>query len=320
MPRVAIAVRAGDEVLGSIWAAVAGPLSAERTEALRDAAKLVALHLLRVRAGADVRRRLRADLRQHGARGRRRRARGARAARPRRPAARWCSASRWRATGDVASADASDGPRAAAARRRPRAAPRRRPPRVGGRAGRRRRLRAAAAVERHAGGGRAARASRLATDFLDRVGDRLARRRRRRAGRRATVPGIADAPDRDRPDPAGAARAARSTSGSPASPTCRPRRCCSSCATSPPRAASSRPAPLARLIGYDARAPHASLVATLRAWLDAFGDVGAGGRVAVRAPEHFRYRLRRVAEVGELDLPDPRQRFAVMLQLAVLGD
>ena len=62
MPRVAVAVRAGDEVLGSIWAAVPEPLSEERTEALRDAAKLVALHLLRVRAGADVQRRLRADL------------------------------------------------------------------------------------------------------------------------------------------------------------------------------------------------------------------------------------------------------------------
>ena len=62
LPRVAVAVRAGDEVLGSIWAAVHGPLTAERDEALRDAAKLVALHMLRVRAGADVERRLRADL------------------------------------------------------------------------------------------------------------------------------------------------------------------------------------------------------------------------------------------------------------------
>ena len=62
MPRVAIAVRAGDEVLGSIWAAVPGPLSDERADAFGDAAKLVALHMLRVRAGADVQRRLRADL------------------------------------------------------------------------------------------------------------------------------------------------------------------------------------------------------------------------------------------------------------------
>lgn len=62
LSRAAIAVRAGDEVLGSIWAAVPGRLSPERTQALCDAAKLVALHLLRVRAGADVERRLHADL------------------------------------------------------------------------------------------------------------------------------------------------------------------------------------------------------------------------------------------------------------------
>ncbi|HEY7176565.1 MAG TPA: PucR family transcriptional regulator, partial [Micromonosporaceae bacterium] len=51
VPRVAVAVRAGDEVLGSIWAAVHEPLSADRTQALGDAAKLVALHMLRIRAG-----------------------------------------------------------------------------------------------------------------------------------------------------------------------------------------------------------------------------------------------------------------------------
>ena len=62
LPRVAMAVRAGDEILGSIWAAVKEPLEAERAHALRDAAKLVALHMLRVRAGADVERRLRAEL------------------------------------------------------------------------------------------------------------------------------------------------------------------------------------------------------------------------------------------------------------------
>lgn len=62
IPRVAVAVRAGDEILGSIWAAVRDPLTAERSQALCDAAKLVALHMLRIRAGADVERRLRADL------------------------------------------------------------------------------------------------------------------------------------------------------------------------------------------------------------------------------------------------------------------
>ena len=62
LPRAAVAVRAGDEVLGSIWAAVREPLSADRARAMCDAARLVALHLLRIRAGADVSRRLRADL------------------------------------------------------------------------------------------------------------------------------------------------------------------------------------------------------------------------------------------------------------------
>src|SRR5262245_6304566 len=62
LPRVAVAVRAGDEMLGSIWAAVRGPLSDDRTEALCDASRLVALHMLRIRAGADVARRLRTDL------------------------------------------------------------------------------------------------------------------------------------------------------------------------------------------------------------------------------------------------------------------
>jgi PucR-like helix-turn-helix protein/diguanylate cyclase with GGDEF domain len=62
LPRVAVAVRAGDELLGSMWAAVRGPLSAERSAAFADSAKVVALHMLRARAGADVGRRLSADL------------------------------------------------------------------------------------------------------------------------------------------------------------------------------------------------------------------------------------------------------------------
>ncbi|MFE4197081.1 PucR family transcriptional regulator [Paenarthrobacter sp. NPDC056912] len=62
MLRVAVAVRAGDEILGSTWAAVPERLNEGRTQAFLDAAKLVALHMLRLRAGADVERRLRTDL------------------------------------------------------------------------------------------------------------------------------------------------------------------------------------------------------------------------------------------------------------------
>ncbi|GAA1975117.1 helix-turn-helix domain-containing protein [Nocardioides panacihumi] len=61
-PRVAVAVRAGDDVLGSIWGVVDGPLTDDRATALRDAAKIVSLHMLRLRAAGDVERRLRQDL------------------------------------------------------------------------------------------------------------------------------------------------------------------------------------------------------------------------------------------------------------------
>ena len=80
-----------------------------------------------------------------------------------------------------------------------------------------------------------------------------------------------------------------------------------------------RPAgPLARLIAYD-RKHQSNLVETLRAWLDAFGDVSAASEALFLHPNTFRYRLRRVAEVGRLDLADPDQRFVAMLQLRVLG-
>lgn len=62
LPRLAVAVRAGDEVLGSIWAAVPERPAPETERAFADTAKVAALHLLRQRAGADVERTLQADL------------------------------------------------------------------------------------------------------------------------------------------------------------------------------------------------------------------------------------------------------------------
>lgn len=60
-PRTAVAVRAGQEVLGSIWAATDERLSAEREVWLTDAARLVAFQLLRLRSESDVRQRMWAD-------------------------------------------------------------------------------------------------------------------------------------------------------------------------------------------------------------------------------------------------------------------
>lgn len=75
--------------------------------------------------------------------------------------------------------------------------------------------------------------------------------------------------------------------------------------------------PLARLMAYD-ETHQASLVDTLRAWLDAMGDVTAASAAMFVHQNTFRYRLRRVAEVGRLDLDDPSARFAVQLQLRLI--
>ena len=76
--------------------------------------------------------------------------------------------------------------------------------------------------------------------------------------------------------------------------------------------------PVQRLLDYD-RKHHARLVPTLRAWLDAFGDVDRAAAAVHVHPNTFRYRLRRLAEVAQLDLTDPEARFAAMLQLWLLG-
>ncbi len=60
-PRIALSVRAGQDILGSIWVATDKRLSPEREQWLMDAARLVALHLLRLRSEAEVQQRTRSD-------------------------------------------------------------------------------------------------------------------------------------------------------------------------------------------------------------------------------------------------------------------
>ena len=61
-PRMAIAVRAGDEILGSIWVAEdKAPFDAAAEEALRQAAEIAALHIVRNRTGEDIERRIRGE-------------------------------------------------------------------------------------------------------------------------------------------------------------------------------------------------------------------------------------------------------------------
>lgn len=314
MPRVAIAVRAGDEVLGSIWAAVPGPLSEERAQALLDAAKLVALHLLRVRAGADVQRRLRADLLSSALEG----GAGAREALD-----RLGLAGQSLMVLGVAMSDAGEDVEEDAATV----------------VHERQRLSDAFALHLSAVHPRSAaalvggvtyglvplsgaveegeeRAVRIAHDFLDRVGDR-ARPVIGVGPVAGDLAGLAHArSSTDRilrvlREGRGERRAARLDDIQVEALMLELRDMAATRGDKPTGA-------LARLMAYDER-HHANLVETLQAWLDAFGDVTAAAESLYVHPNTFRYRLRRLAEVGEIDLADPDQRFVAMLQLRVLG-
>jgi hypothetical protein len=309
IPRVAMAVRAGDEVLGSIWAAVPADFSAERAQVLRDAAKLVALHLLRVRAGADVARRLRSDLLssalESGVGAGEALARLGLAGRPLLvlgialddPGPSQDAVQDHQHLADAFAMHLSAvHPRSAAAA-------------IGtvtyG-------LLPATGTAEEA----ETRALRTVQGFLDRVGDRL--------------PAIA-AVGPVAPDLSGLARS-RSTvdrvlrvlrEGGVDRRTGRLDDLQGEALVLELRdlAAARGDGPtgaLARLIDYDRR-HRTNLVQTLRAWLDAFGDVVAAADAMFVHQNTFRYRLRRVAEIGGIDLTDPDQRFAAMLLLRVLG-
>ncbi|KIF78585.1 hypothetical protein QR77_05850 [Streptomyces sp. 150FB] len=62
VPRAAVALRAGGEIVGSMWAATARELTEKQLDAYAEAAKVVALRVLRARAVTDLDTRLRDDL------------------------------------------------------------------------------------------------------------------------------------------------------------------------------------------------------------------------------------------------------------------
>jgi DNA-binding PucR family transcriptional regulator len=74
----------------------------------------------------------------------------------------------------------------------------------------------------------------------------------------------------------------------------------------------------ARLAAYDAQRC-TDLLGTLRAWLDSHGDTVAAAEAQHVHPNTFRYRLRRAHEIGEVDLTHPRERFALDLQFRLFG-
>jgi DNA-binding PucR family transcriptional regulator len=313
IPRVAVAVKAGDEVLGSIWAAVREPLNRERTQAFRDATKLVALHLLRVRAGADVERRLRADLLATAVEG----GAGAREAMHRlgladQPVVVLALAvreSRAEAVDDAAGATERQRLGDAFAMHLSAVHPRSAAALVGNVAY------GLVPVTRDGDHGEE-RATRIATEFLDRVGDRL--QAVIGVGPQAgDVAGLARArASADRVvrvlrEGRSSARVARLADVHVEALVLELRDLVAERGDEPT-------GPIARLLAYDA-GHNTDLVPTLRAWLDAFGDVNRAAAAVYVHPNTFRYRLRRLADVGGIDLGDPEARFAAMLQLRVVS-
>jgi hypothetical protein len=307
LPRVAVAVRAGDEILGSLWAAVPGPLSEERTRALVEATKVVALHLLRLRAGADVERRLRTELvgtaLEGGAAAPEALARLGLLGRPNvvlamGPAVESADdvrriADRQRLADALAMHLSAVQPRSAVAL-------------LG---------EVAYAIVPMDKENFRERSMRIATAFLERTGQRT-------ASAIGIGPLALDAFGlrRSRDGADRALRVLLTDGGSRRVATVDDVHIDALLLELADLAAARGDVvagPLARLLAYDAR--HQShLVETLRCWLDAFGDVVEASAAALVHPNTFRYRLKRVAEVGELDLDDPRQRFAAMVQLRLI--
>ncbi|KAB1139194.1 PucR family transcriptional regulator [Streptomyces luteolifulvus] len=73
--------------------------------------------------------------------------------------------------------------------------------------------------------------------------------------------------------------------------------------------------PVARLAAFDAEHSGSCLLETLRVYLDRFGDVPAASRALCLHPNSLRYRIRRIVEVSGIDLDSPDARLLAQIQL-----
>ncbi|SDK46991.1 PucR family transcriptional regulator [Nonomuraea jiangxiensis] len=313
--RAAVAVRSGDEILGSIWVAVREPLSEQRQRALADAAKIVALQLLRERAGADTQRRLRADLLSTVLAGGADAPEGA--GRLGIATTRLCVLAAQLVSDHITTDPTGDPARGESDRQRfcdalalhvaainPKAAA----ALVGSIA--------YAVLPLHSVGDEEARAVRVAESFLARVGPRHAANIG--VGRLA---GSLSQVARSRADADRALRVlrARGTSGQAAGYTAVHFESLLLQVADVAAAEEQTPTgPYQRLLDHDAE--HGTeLAATLRAYLDEFGDVNAASALVHVHANTFRYRLKRLVEISGLDLSDPDARLTVMLQMRIFG-
>ncbi|MBB5079402.1 helix-turn-helix domain-containing protein [Nonomuraea endophytica] len=311
LPRAAIAVRAGDEILGTIWVVVPEALNEERSEVLFEASKLVAMHMVWQRADEDRERRLRAELLSTALES----APGSLEAVRRlglkdepavvlaltviapaaaHPLPAQLATERKRLADAFSMHLSAVHPRAAAAL-------------IGD---------VAYGILPQTGQDAEERATLIATEFLARVGSRL--RPLVGVGQLALD---ASALARSR---TGAERALRVLrAGAPAGrqvarlDDVHVEALLLELADLVPRG-DLPSGTIARVAAYDTE-HQTSLVETLRAWLDAFGDVAVASSAMYVHPNTFRYRLRRAAEVGRLDLTDPGARLSAMLQLRLMS-
>lgn len=309
LPRVAVRVCAGDEVLGSMWAAVSQPLGDDRVRAFGDSSKLVALELLRQRAGADVERRLRTDLVATLIEG------GPRAL----PAAERlglasgpaCAVAFGLADTDDALGQETELQRARAALSVHLSAiqPSSAAAVIGG-------ILYGVWRVRDSAPSSESRTVEVAEDFLNRLsspGVML-----------AGVGRIAEAPSDVARAAAEAVRALRVLRSRQVDARIA---CFSDVAVQALLLDASAQAGhqgwrlsrgLSALAAHD-QARGSSLFETLRSWLDAFGDFYAAAEAVHVHHNTFRYRLRRVLEVSQLDLDDSEVRFATMVELRMFA-
>jgi DNA-binding PucR family transcriptional regulator len=308
--RLAIAVRAGDQLLGSIWVAESSrPLGEEAEVALREAAALAALHVLRSRAADDLERRRRSDLLRAALAGRVApevvtEALGLSASSP---------------LTDVAVELLLDDAEAAAAA----AAAERAVSLVTLHCEAFRRPVAAVATGRvvHVVLGQTGDADR--SSLLRFVQDLVARTRESlrvpmRAAIGRTVDGAGDLLVSEH-ESASILRALRGTDREVATlDDVRSRVFLLALDDAVARQPELRDGKVAQLVAHD-RDKDTEYVRTLRAYLDHLGDVPAAAAALGVHPNTFRYRLRRLLGTVDLDLDDPVERLVAHIQLT-LGD
>jgi len=288
--RLAIAVRAGDELLGSVWVAESSrPLGEEAESALRDAAPLAALHLLRSRAADDLERRRRGDL--------------LRAVLDGRAAPEALGASLGLGTGMPVTVvdlelmmDEEAGTAAAAVSAD----------------------RAVSLVMAEGAPANRPALLRFVSDLVTRTAESL--RVPLRAAVGSTVPGAAELLGSQREAAAVLRAMPASTGGTGAVSTIddvRSRVVLDAVRDLAARQPDLRDGKVAALVDHD-REKGTEYVVTLRAYLDHFGDVPAAAASLHVHPNTFRYRLRRLVAVAGLDLDDPTERLVAHLQLTTL--